>query len=220
MANILTEKYRNYAGIGQNRYALHVFVSEPLLAKTFLLAESEPDSPLYGLFLGQFEQHRSRNVITLSSSIVLNAGNWRDCIDTVFAEESFLEAFESNQLKCGSKQLLGWFAATNVTYPTVFETNTHKKFFKHPYQVLLMVDAARSRCRAFRFFDNRPVPVPIRMFRDCRKGRTFHTLKRKYGQITTVGLHGRAGICRSAKSGAAAKGFAGPDYNRKKMLVA
>jgi len=142
------------------------YLSETLLQRIHRLACLEPDEPIYGILLGHFEEKPHGDLLSITSSVLL-CSNGNICSAPLFSEDAFLEAFESNQMKVGNRQVLGWFAARKTgLFPLAVDITTHEKYFRRPNQVELILDLKRERFRMYRFLGRTPFAIPLRTFRE------------------------------------------------------
>ncbi|TET38470.1 MAG: hypothetical protein E3J72_02995 [Planctomycetota bacterium] len=194
MRNITNRSADSCAGTRLQHIPVQAYLSEPLLQRIHRIASLQPDRAVYGILLGRFEERRRNDLLSITSSVLLDADDGI-CRTPLFSEDVFLEAFESNQLKMGGRQLLGWFAARKTgLYPLHVDAVTHECYFRRPNQVMLVLDLRRERFRLYRFIDRIPFSVPLRTFKECDSAGTMIFSGTDKSRNSEAAGHGRAAV--------------------------
>jgi LysM repeat protein len=132
------------------RNSSRFFLRNEVLAQIRAAAQKENGSAV-GLLFGRRERKEEGTFVEIAAFVpiekILPEGN-----PTVFTEEEFLAAFNMSGISFTSMLLVGWYAIHGSgASASAREITTHRTFFKHPLQMLIVADTAREDVAGYLF---------------------------------------------------------------------
>jgi len=124
------------------------------------LINTEPAKEVVGVLLGQVYQGENGNCIIVDGA--MEAKYTEGSQDSpCFTHESWEDIYALKESKYPEKRIVGWFRTSSGMNLSTYDLMVQKGFFKHPWQVLYVLDSQAKERGFFRWKGKEIIPCPF-----------------------------------------------------------